>query len=58
MEKERVCPRCGKIYVQFPALSRRDNETLICPECGTAEAFEDYGLMSKYEGEIYWKEEE
>ena len=34
------CPICGKSYLH-PALSRRDNKTEICPDCGTAEAFED-----------------
>ena len=36
------CPRCGMEYTQFPALSRRDNKTYICPDCGVAEAFEDF----------------
>lgn len=39
---EKTCPRCGKKYTQFPALSRRDNKTYICPDCGVAEAMEDY----------------
>ena len=30
-----ICPRCGKPYYEPPALSRLDNETLICPDCGT-----------------------
>ena len=38
MEKERICPKCGKAYTAPPALSRMDNETLICPLCGTAES--------------------
>ena len=36
------CPRCNKAYEGFPALSRRDNETEICPDCGQAEALEDW----------------
>ncbi len=39
---ERKCPICGKIYSEYPALSRRDNKTYICPDCGTAEALKDY----------------
>ncbi len=35
---EAVCPRCGRVYYDVPAFSREDNETLICPECGTREA--------------------
>ena len=37
---ERTCPRCGCTYHGRPALSRTDNETLICPDCGTREALE------------------
>ena len=39
MEKEaRTCPKCGRTYTAPPARSREDNETLICPLCGTAES--------------------
>ena len=34
----RVCPLCGQTYGEAPALSRTDNETLICPDCGTRQA--------------------
>lgn len=40
----RTCPRCGAIYTGHPALSRTDNETLICPDCGTREALESIGV--------------
>ena len=33
-----VCPLCGRAYHGAPALSREDNETLICPDCGTRQA--------------------
>lgn len=36
--KARVCPRCGGDLGRFPALSRADDETDICSECGTEEA--------------------
>lgn len=39
-----VCPRCGKAYTEHPALSRVDNETLICPDCGVREALESLGV--------------
>ena len=32
------CPRCKKMVYQFPATSRKDNKTKICPACGAAEA--------------------
>ena len=38
---EKECPICHKKYTQFPAVSRRDNKTYICPECGVDEAIED-----------------
>lgn len=39
---KKKCPKCGKIYTDYPALSRRDNKTYICPECGQREAIEDF----------------
>ena len=36
------CPKCDKEFTEYPALSRGDNETEICPECGIAEAVEAY----------------
>lgn len=41
-----TCPICGKQYSGYPALSRTDDRTLICPECGTAEAIAAF-IMSK-----------
>ena len=37
-----ICGRCGKNCEGFPAISRKDNKTAICPNCGKAEAFEAY----------------
>lgn len=39
-EKKRICSKCGKEYVGYPALSRVDNETEICTECGMKEAIQ------------------
>lgn len=39
MEK-RTCPKCGKAYTGYPALSRIDNKTEICTKCGQNEALE------------------
>ena len=36
----KICPRCGQAYHEPPALSRIDNQTPICPDCGTREALE------------------
>lgn len=37
-----ICPSCGKPYSERPALSRKDNKTLICPECGMKEALKEW----------------
>lgn len=39
-----ICPKCGKEYKGVPALSREDNATLICPECGTRESLNAIGM--------------
>lgn len=38
----RTCPICGQQYSGYPALSRKDNKTEICSNCGTKEALEIY----------------
>lgn len=45
-DKTNLCPRC-KVNELHPikvmnALSRADNKTYICDECGTDEAMEDF----------------
>lgn len=40
----RVCPLCGKTYGEPPAISRTDNETPICPDCGTRQALASIGI--------------
>lgn len=47
-----TCPRCGMSYIGHPALSRKDNQTLICPDCGTREALESIGVDEKEQEEI------
>ena len=48
----RVCPKCGRQYSGHPALSRKDNETLICPDCGTREALESIGVPAEEQDAI------
>ena len=48
----KICPRCGKAYHGSPALSRIDNETLICPDCGTREALDSIGVKPSEQEEI------
>lgn len=51
-----VCPKCDKVSTQYPALSRRDNTTNICSECGGREALEDYERYKDYI--LYMNEDE
>lgn len=37
----RNCPRCGNSIIGYPAVSRYDNTTEICSDCGTDEALEN-----------------
>ena len=47
-----VCPLCGKKYIEPPALSRTDNETLICPDCGTRQALGSIGISAEEQEKI------
>ena len=47
-----VCPRCGKAYHGPPALSREDNETLICPDCGTRQTLQSIGVDTAEQEQI------
>ena len=38
----RMCPRCGRPYSDYPAISRYDDKTEICPDCGVEEAMINY----------------
>lgn len=49
---ERTCPKCGCVYTEVPALSRVDNETLICPDCGIREALESIGISKEEQEKI------
>lgn len=40
MAEKKICPQCGRAYTEPPALSRVDDETEICPDCGLREALE------------------
>lgn len=46
-QKRHKCPKCGKYYIGYPALSRRDNKTKICPKCGVEEALARLNEYSK-----------
>ena len=46
------CKKCGKVYHGVPAISRTDNSTLICPDCGTREALESIGVSTNEQEKI------
>ena len=37
---ERICPKCKQQIFGHPAISRIDNKTEICSDCGVREALE------------------
>ena len=40
----RKCPKCGKLFSERGAVSRVDNVTIICSDCGTREALDSIGV--------------
>lgn len=48
----KICPRCGHAYYEPPAISRTDNQTLICPDCGTREALASIDVNKEEQEEI------
>ena len=52
--KTAICPKCGQEYTAAaaPALSREDNATLICSDCGTREALEFIGVSAEEQEKI------
>ena len=52
INRKRKCPQCGAEYQGYPAISRKDNKTPICPDCGTREALESIGIDIKEQEKI------
>ena len=50
--EERTCPKCGCAYTERPALSREDNETFLCPDCGIRESLETLGISKEEQEKI------
>jgi transposase-like protein len=59
--KSKKCPRCNTQYLKEPevtnALSRRDNKTYICSDCGLREGMFDYHLEQMKNEECKWMKE-
>lgn len=48
MTELRICPICGKKFdMDHAALSRTDNATYICSDCGVRQALESIGMTDK-----------
>lgn len=47
-----ICPKCGQKFTGHPALSREDEEMLICPDCGTREALDTLGISTDEQEKI------
>lgn len=43
-ENKKICPICGSIISFYPAISRMDNKTEICSDCGVREAITIYKM--------------
>ena len=50
--QEAVCPRCGKAYRAPSAISRADNRTPICPDCGIRESLASIGCTQEEQEHI------
>ncbi len=59
--ENKICPRCKKNELNevevINALSRRDNKSYICSECGQEEAMFDYKRSQTEVSEVEIKEE-
>lgn len=40
MNEKKICPKCNHLIIGHPAISRDDNKTEICSNCGLSEAVE------------------
>ena len=43
----KICPRCNKAIIGYSAISREDNKTEICSNCGTLESLEQFIKFNK-----------
>jgi uncharacterized Zn finger protein (UPF0148 family) len=51
-KKTRQCPLCGQQFTGYPALSRIDGKTQICPDCGTRQALQSIGVDADEQEQI------
>lgn len=43
-DNKKICPKCGAVITFYPAISRIDNKTEICSDCGVCEAITIYKM--------------
>lgn len=48
----RICPVCRAEYCGVPAISRTDNATKICPDCGTRQSLESLNVSPEEQEKI------
>ena len=53
----RTCPKCGKIYTDYPAISRVRKNQEICSSCGQLEALTEF-LLKEIKNEKWWIDEQ
>lgn len=51
MEKK-ICPICGNPYTGHPSLSRTDDKTEICPDCGIRQSLQSIGITPEEQEKI------
>ena len=51
-QTKQTCPLCGSIYFDTPALSRADNKTAICPDCGIRQSLDSIGVAKEEQDDI------
>lgn len=47
-----ICPKCGETYVGIPAISRNDNLTAVCPDCGIRESLQSLSISKEEQEKI------
>ena len=52
----KMCPKCKRPIIGYPAISRKDNKTEICSKCGQEEAIRDFmkAYVHKSNKEDWW----
>ena len=52
IERIMICPKCGNSFHGYPAISRVDSITPICPDCGVREALSSMNISVEEQDSI------